>query len=182
MLGRSLIARQSAAIKTRAVVQSPSKFGRQSPPSNRKERTQAPIRSFSRTNCQSASQLHKEPPPKRRRATPIQRKGFEGRPYLSRKAPGDTELSGATPTKKGSAMLKDDIAYLLKFAPREAYIDDLINGHLYMNAAGCYHGLPGEQGDPLEASMAPGRASTDTLACQSTACIPSARTTSSATP
>lgn len=48
------------------------------------------------------------------------------------------------------------IAYLLKFAPKEAYIDDLLKGHLYMNAAGYYHGLPGEQGDPLEASMAPG--------------------------
>lgn len=53
-------------------------------------------------------------------------------------------------------MLKDNIAYLLKFTPREAYIDDLRRGHLYMNAAGYYHGLPGEQGDPLEASMAPG--------------------------
>lgn len=53
-------------------------------------------------------------------------------------------------------MLKDGIAYLLKFAPKEAYIDDLMSGHLYMNAAGYYHGLPGEQGDPLEASMAPG--------------------------
>ena len=53
-------------------------------------------------------------------------------------------------------MLKDGIAYLLKFVPKEAYIDDLINGRLYMNAAGYYHGLPGEQGDPLEASMAPG--------------------------
>lgn len=53
-------------------------------------------------------------------------------------------------------MLKDGIAYLLKFAPKEAYIDDLINGRLYMNAAGYYHGLPGEQGDSLEASMAPG--------------------------
>lgn len=53
-------------------------------------------------------------------------------------------------------MSKDDIEYLLKFAPREAYVDDLINGRLYMNAAGYYHGLPGEQGDPLEASMAPG--------------------------
>ena len=53
-------------------------------------------------------------------------------------------------------MLKDGIAYLLKFAPRKAHIDDLINGRLYMNAAGYYHGLPGEQGDPLEASMAPG--------------------------
>lgn len=48
------------------------------------------------------------------------------------------------------------IAYLLKFAPKEAYIDDLLKGHLYMNAAGYYHGLPGEQGDSLEASMAPG--------------------------
>ncbi len=53
-------------------------------------------------------------------------------------------------------MLKDNIAYLPKFAPKEAYIDDLLNGRLYMNAAGYYHGLPGEQGDPLEASMAPG--------------------------
>ena len=62
----------------------------------------------------------------------------------------------APPPKKGSAMLKDDIAYLLKFAPKEAYIDDLLNGRLYMNAAGYYHGLSGEQGDPLEAFMAPG--------------------------
>lgn len=53
-------------------------------------------------------------------------------------------------------MPNGNIAYLLKFALKEAYIDDLINGRLYMNAAGCYHGLPGEQGDPLEASMAPG--------------------------
>lgn len=48
------------------------------------------------------------------------------------------------------------IAYLLKFVLKGAYIDDLISGHLYMNAAGYYHGLPDEQGDPLEASMAPG--------------------------
>lgn len=53
-------------------------------------------------------------------------------------------------------MLKDNIAYLLKFTPKKAYIDDLMDGHLYMNAVGYYHGLPGEQGDPLEASMAPG--------------------------
>lgn len=53
-------------------------------------------------------------------------------------------------------MPSNGIAYLLKFAPKEAYIDDLINGRLYMNAAGYYHGLPGEQGDPLEASLAPG--------------------------
>ena len=52
-------------------------------------------------------------------------------------------------------MPKNNIAYLLKFASKEVYIDDLLNGHLYMNAAGYYHGLPGEQGDPLEASMAP---------------------------
>lgn len=53
-------------------------------------------------------------------------------------------------------MLKDNIAYLLKFTPKKAYIDDLMDGRLYMNAVGYYHGLPGEQGDPLEASMAPG--------------------------
>lgn len=33
-------------------------------------------------------------------------------------------------------MLKDGIAYLLKFAPKEAYIDDLINGRLYIVSAG----------------------------------------------
>lgn len=33
-------------------------------------------------------------------------------------------------------MPNDDIAHLLKFAPKEAHIDDLINGQLYMNAAG----------------------------------------------
>lgn len=43
---------------------------------------------------------------------------------------------------------------VLKFAPKEPYIDDLMNGHLYMNAAGCYHGLAGEQDNPLEASLA----------------------------
>lgn len=53
-------------------------------------------------------------------------------------------------------MPNDDIVYLLKFAPKEAYIDDLLDGHLYMNAAGYYHRIPGEQGDPLEASIAYG--------------------------
>lgn len=53
-------------------------------------------------------------------------------------------------------MPDDGIVYLLKFAPKEAYIDDLMDGRLYMNAAGYYHGLPGEQGDPLEASLAYG--------------------------
>lgn len=50
-------------------------------------------------------------------------------------------------------MPNDDIAYLLKFAPKEAHIDDLINGQLYMNAAEYYHDLPSEQGDPLEVSL-----------------------------
>lgn len=53
-------------------------------------------------------------------------------------------------------MPNDDIVYLLKFASKEAYINDLMDGCLYMNAAGYYHGLPGEQGDPLEASLAYG--------------------------
>lgn len=43
-------------------------------------------------------------------------------------------------------MPNDDIVYLLKFASKEAYINDLMDGCLYMNAAGYYHGLPGEQG------------------------------------
>lgn len=38
--------------------------------------------------------------------------------------------------------------------PIKAYIDDLMDGRLYMNAAGYYHGLADEQGDPLEASLA----------------------------
>lgn len=75
---------------------------------------------------------------------------------LAMRKRGTHKVTRAPPPKKGSAMSKDDIEYLLKFAPREAYVDDLINGRLYMNAAGYYHGLPGEQGDPLEASMAPG--------------------------
>lgn len=79
-------------------------------------------------------------------------------------------------------MPNNDIAYLLKFAPKEAYIDDLISGHLYMNATGYHHGLPGEQGDPLEASMAPGRASTDIPDCPSTTCTRSAKAISSGTP
>lgn len=53
-------------------------------------------------------------------------------------------------------MPNDDIVYLLKFASKEAYINDLMDGRLYMNAAGYYHGLPGEQGDPLEASLSYG--------------------------
>ncbi len=31
-----------------------------------------------------------------------------------------------------------------------------MSGRLYMNAAGHYHGLPGEQDDPLEASLSYG--------------------------
>lgn len=53
-------------------------------------------------------------------------------------------------------MPNDDIVYLLKFASKEEYINDLIDGCLYMNGAGYYHGLPEEQGDPLEASLAYG--------------------------
>lgn len=44
----------------------------------------------------------------------------------------------------------------LKFAPKEAYIGKLTDERLYINAASYYHVLPGEQGDPLEASLANG--------------------------
>lgn len=87
---------------------------------------------------------------------PIRHEGSENFPYLGSEKPKRTRRPEISLPKKGHVMLKDGIAYLLKFAPRETYIDDLINGRLYMSAAGYYHGLPGEQGDPLEASMAPG--------------------------
>lgn len=50
-------------------------------------------------------------------------------------------------------MPSDDIACLLKFDIKEAHIDDLMDGRLYMNATGYYHSLPGKQLDPLEASL-----------------------------
>lgn len=82
--------------------------------------------------------------------------GHARRPYLGNKHPGRAKQLGISPPKKGTAMPNNDIVYLLKFAPKEAYIDDLMNGHLYMNAISCYQGLPSEQGDPLEASIVPG--------------------------
>ena len=45
---------------------------------------------------------------------------------------------------------------VLKFTSKEVHIGDLMDGGLYMNAAGYYHGPPGEQVDPLEASLACG--------------------------
>ena len=45
---------------------------------------------------------------------------------------------------------------VLKFASKETYIDDLMDGCRYMNAAGYCHGLPDYQGDPLEASLSCG--------------------------
>lgn len=85
---------------------------------------------------------------------PFRHEGPTGCLYLKLQGCRTRKAAQAPPPKKGSSMLKDGIAYLLKFAPKEAYIEDLLNGHLYMNAAGYYHGLPGEQGDSLEASMA----------------------------
>lgn len=45
---------------------------------------------------------------------------------------------------------------MLKLAPKEAHIDDLMDRRLCMNAAGYCHDLPGEQGNPLEVSLAYG--------------------------
>lgn len=95
---------------------------------------------------------------------PTERHIHKSRTRVSPIAP---TLAASTPDAKGGPghrsprknapcpMPSDTIVYPQKFAPKEAYIDDLLNGHLYMNAAGHYQGLPGEQGDPLEASMAP---------------------------
>lgn len=104
--------------------------------------------------CASALQAITTPASTRR--TPFRHEGPTRCLYLNSKQPGHTKRPSASLHKKGHATLKDSIAYLLKFAPKEAYIDDLLNGRLYMNAAGYHHGLPGEQGDPLKASMAPG--------------------------
>ena len=41
---------------------------------------------------------------------------------------------------------------MLKFTSKEAHIDDLMDRRLHMNAAGYYHGLPGEQSVSLVAS------------------------------
>ena len=60
-----------------------------------------------------------------------------------------------TAHERTSSVKNGNIACPLNFEPREAYIDDLINGHFYIYAANYYHGLPGEQGNPFEASMAP---------------------------
>lgn len=53
-------------------------------------------------------------------------------------------------------MPNGDIPHLLKFTSKEAHIDDPINGRLHMKAPECYQDPPGEQGDPLEASLAYG--------------------------
>jgi len=45
---------------------------------------------------------------------------------------------------------------VLKFTSKEAHIDDLMDRRLHMNAAGYYHGLPGEQSVSLVASLAYG--------------------------
>lgn len=42
---------------------------------------------------------------------------------------------------------------MLKFTSKEAHIDDLMDRRLHMNAAGYYHGLPGEQSVSLVASL-----------------------------
>lgn len=45
---------------------------------------------------------------------------------------------------------------VLKFTSKEAQIDNLMDRRLHMNAAGYYHGLPGEQSVSLVASLAYG--------------------------
>ena len=45
---------------------------------------------------------------------------------------------------------------VLKLTSKEAQIDNLMDRRLHMNAAGYYHGLPGEQSVSLVASLAYG--------------------------
>lgn len=49
--------------------------------------------------------------------------------------------------------MSDDIDYLIKFCSKEAYADDLLNGKLFMNAAGYYRSLELGQGDPMESAI-----------------------------
>lgn len=44
----------------------------------------------------------------------------------------------------------------MELAPKEAHVDNLMDGCLYMNTAGYYHGPPGEQSVSLVASLAYG--------------------------
>ncbi|MGF0063629.1 hypothetical protein ACQRCA_08480, partial [Collinsella sp. SGI.095] len=44
-------------------------------------------------------------------------------------------------------------SYLLEFSYKKVHIDEQTDGYLRMNATDCYHGLPGEQSDPMEAPL-----------------------------
>lgn len=88
-------------------------------------------------------------------ATPIQHEGSVS-PRFDSKHPSHTKRSKPSSPKREHTMPNDDIVYLLKFAPKEACIDNPVDGCLYMNAAGSHHNLPNEQDDPLEASLSYG--------------------------
>ena len=86
---------------------------------------------------------------------PIQHEGSVS-PCFDSKHPGHTKRSEPSSPKREHTMPNDDIPYLLKFAPKEAFIDNPMEGCLHTNAAGRHHNLPNEQGDPLEASLSYG--------------------------
>ena len=56
----------------------------------------------------------------------------------------------------GPANQSERAEKILKLASKEAHIDDQMDRRLHMNAAGYYHGLPGEQSVSLVASLAYG--------------------------
>jgi len=88
-------------------------------------------------------------------ATPIQHEGSVS-PRFDSKHPGHTKRSEPSSPKGEHTMPNDDIPYLLKFAPKEACIDNPMDGCLHTNAADRHHNLPNELGDPLEASLSYG--------------------------
>lgn len=65
---------------------------------------------------------------------PIRHEGLKITLILAAIRPKRTGRSGTHQPTKGHAIPNDDNDYLLKFAPPEAYIDDLMGGCLYMNA------------------------------------------------
>lgn len=65
----------------------------------------------------------------------IRHEGLKLPLILAAISPKRTGPSGTHQPLGGHAMSNDDIDYLLKFAPQEAYIDGLTDRRLYMNAA-----------------------------------------------
>lgn len=86
---------------------------------------------------------------------PIRHAGLRSRPYLDSQHPGAYDAAWRTSRNERTrhANRRHHLPTEVR-SPRGVHRRP--DGRLYMNAADYYHGLPGEQGDPLEASLAYG--------------------------